>query len=221
MNNGRRNVRKQVRGARRIIPDRRVVRTRHALGNALVELMLDRRFEEITVQQVLARAKVGRSTFYAHYRNMPDLLLTSAERYLGMLEAHFLDGDVAGGRVAPVAELFAHVADMGAWLGSLQQSGISDAVFGLVTGHLARLIERRIGLLAPTLGSRGLSRAAVSRLFAAALVELMRWWLDHGTRPGAAEMDARFHEIVWGAMERMGNGGMPVDGGASVALQGS
>lgn len=221
MDNRRTNVRKQVTNARCIIPDRRVVRTRQALGNALVELMLDRRFEEITVQQVLARAKVGRSTFYAHYRNMPDLLLTSAERYLGMLEAQFLDGDVAAGRVAPVAELFAHVADMGPWLGSLQRSGMSESVFGLVTGHLARLIERRIGLLAPTVGSRGLSRGAVSRLFAAALVELMRWWLDHGTRPGASVMDARFHEIVWGAMERIGDAGMPADGGVPVALPGS
>jgi AcrR family transcriptional regulator len=61
--------------------DRRVVRTRQALGSALVELMLARRFDDISVQQVLDRARVGRATFYAHFRNKQDLLLSDAERF--------------------------------------------------------------------------------------------------------------------------------------------
>ena len=39
--------------------DRRVLQTRDALGDALVQLMHERPFEEITVQHVLDRAKVG------------------------------------------------------------------------------------------------------------------------------------------------------------------
>jgi AcrR family transcriptional regulator len=183
--------------------DRRVVRTRHALGTALVELMLDRRFEEITVRELLARARVGRSTFYAHFRNTPDLLLASAERYLGLLEDRFLEDGAAGQRVAPVAELFAHLADVEQWHRQLRESGMHDAVFALVRGHLARLIARRVAVLAPTVGSQALPRGAIARLFAAALVEMLQWWIDHGAEPAPAEMDARYHEIVWGAIERM------------------
>ena len=41
--------------------DRRTIRTRDALGDALVELMHERPFKSITVQDVLDRAGVGRS----------------------------------------------------------------------------------------------------------------------------------------------------------------
>ena len=44
--------------------DRRILRTRDALGDALVALMREKEFDDITVQEVLDRAGVGRATFY-------------------------------------------------------------------------------------------------------------------------------------------------------------
>jgi hypothetical protein len=32
---------------------------------------------------------------------------------------------------------------------------------------------------------------------------MLRWWLDHGARPSAREMDERFHDLVWGALDRV------------------
>ncbi|MFE3025048.1 TetR/AcrR family transcriptional regulator [Nocardia tengchongensis] len=57
--------------------DRRVRRTRAALHRALIELMLTRPYARITVRDIIDRADVGRSTFYAHYRDKDDLLLVS------------------------------------------------------------------------------------------------------------------------------------------------
>ena len=48
--------------------DRRILRTRDTLGDALVALMQEKSFDHITVQDLLDRAGVGRSTFYVHYR---------------------------------------------------------------------------------------------------------------------------------------------------------
>ena len=183
--------------------DRRVLRTRRALGSALVELMQARRFDDISVQQVLDRAGVGRATFYAHFRNKNDLLLSDAERFFEHLETHFLAGAAGTRRVAPVAELFAHVADYGRFQRALEQSGLREPVYDLLTGHLARTIERRMAELCPGAGTASLPPAATARLFAAALMEMMRWWLNRGCRPGAAEMDTQFHEIVWGGLARM------------------
>src|SRR5512138_3309001 len=61
--------------------DARVRRTRDALGDALVGLMQEKPFEAITVQDVLDRAKVGRSTFYVHYSDKDDLLMSDAEEF--------------------------------------------------------------------------------------------------------------------------------------------
>ncbi|WP_420128420.1 TetR/AcrR family transcriptional regulator [Longimicrobium sp.] len=183
--------------------DRRVVRTRQALGSALVELMLARRFDDISVQQVLDRARVGRATFYAHFRNKNDLLLSDTERFWGVLERSFLASVGDSRRVAPVAELFAHVADYHRFTRALEQSALREPVYDLLTGLLARLIERRMAELSPAAGTPSLPPAATARMFGAALIEMMRWWLNRGAQPGAREMDAQFHEIVWGGLARM------------------
>ena len=61
--------------------DARVRRTRDALGDALVALMQEKPFDTITVQDVLDRAHVGRSTFYSHYSDKDDLLMSDVDDF--------------------------------------------------------------------------------------------------------------------------------------------
>ena len=56
-------------------PDRRVGKTRKALKEALTDLILEKGYESVTVQDVIDRADVGRSTFYAHFVDKDDLLM--------------------------------------------------------------------------------------------------------------------------------------------------
>jgi AcrR family transcriptional regulator len=57
-------------------PDRRVGKTRKALREALTDLILERGYESVTVQDLIDRADVGRSTFYAHFIDKDDLLMS-------------------------------------------------------------------------------------------------------------------------------------------------
>src|ERR1700757_994942 len=54
--------------------DRRAARTRKALYEALMSLILRKGYEAITIQDLIDEADVGRSTFYAHYTGKEDLL---------------------------------------------------------------------------------------------------------------------------------------------------
>src|SRR4026209_3057140 len=56
-------------------PDRRVAKTRKALKEALTDLILEKGYESVTVQDVIDRADVGRSTFYTHFLDKDDLLM--------------------------------------------------------------------------------------------------------------------------------------------------
>lgn len=106
-----RKAKKQV---GRVAPktDRRVARTRNLLGDALMSLLQERNFEEISVQDVLNRAGVGRSTFYVHYRDKNDLFLSDIEDFFelcsGLLKRH----NASPQRLLPVQEFFAHLRDM-------------------------------------------------------------------------------------------------------------
>src|ERR1700736_1492303 len=61
--------------------DRRVRRTRDRLGDALMELLVQKPFDDITGQDVLDRAGVSRSTFYSHFRDKNDLFLSDADDF--------------------------------------------------------------------------------------------------------------------------------------------
>jgi len=64
--------------------DRRANRTKRSLSEALVGLIHEKRFDDITVQDVIDRADVGRSTFYSHFRDKEDLFQKDWERFLDM-----------------------------------------------------------------------------------------------------------------------------------------
>src|SRR6266545_3536261 len=68
--------------------DRRSQRTRNLLGDALVQLIREKDYSTITVSDIIERADVGRSTFYAHYRDKDDLFVSEMDRVIEVLSGH-------------------------------------------------------------------------------------------------------------------------------------
>ncbi len=64
-------------------PDRRAQRTRELLQRALIELIGERRYDAITIQDIVDRANVGRTTFYLHYGTKDDLFMSCHEAVVG------------------------------------------------------------------------------------------------------------------------------------------
>ena len=48
--------------------DRRILRTKRALGDAAIAVLIEGEWDTFRVQEICDRADVGRSTFYLHYR---------------------------------------------------------------------------------------------------------------------------------------------------------
>src|ERR1700686_4075388 len=103
--------------------DRRVLRTRDALGDALVDLMHEKSFDDITVQQLLDRAGVGRSTFYVHYRDKDDLFLSDVEDFLELVSSALKRQGASTKRLLPVQELFTHIREVREFYASLGGAG--------------------------------------------------------------------------------------------------
>ncbi|KRK46867.1 TetR/AcrR family transcriptional regulator [Secundilactobacillus kimchicus] len=61
--------------------DLRIRRTRTQIEQAFFELLKTKPFNELTVQDISQRAKVGRSTFYSHYYDKYDLLESLVRDY--------------------------------------------------------------------------------------------------------------------------------------------
>lgn len=183
-------------------PDRRVRQTRDVLGDALVKLMHEKPFEEITVQHILDGAGVSRSTFYTHFSDKNDLFLSDAEDFFEMMASALSQHRDKSRRLAPVREMFEHAAEWRPFLKATAEAGKLQDVMEIGRECFARGIARRMREKKPratSLEPRA-DLTAISQMLAGALMSMMSWWLHGGQAFSAAQMDELFHEVAWGGI---------------------
>jgi AcrR family transcriptional regulator len=177
--------------------NRPVRRTRDRLGDALMELLVQMPFDKITVQDVLDRAGVSRTTFYSHFRDKNDLFLSDADEFFEEMAMALSRFGCKSDRVAPVRELFAHIAEVRPFYNALIESGKIHDVWELGQGHFARGIEQRLAQIPRARGIARDRRAAIAHGLAGSLVSMLTWWVRCGMTPSPEEMDKLFHRLVW------------------------
>src|SRR5215213_8734136 len=88
MNKNGKIVRKEEKTMAQMVLDRRVQKTRKLLQDALIELVAEKGYESVTVQEILEKGNVGRSTFYAHFQDKEHLLHSILERLNELFAQH-------------------------------------------------------------------------------------------------------------------------------------
>ena len=74
--------------------DRRVRRSRRLLGDALLQLVTEKPFGEVSVQDIADRADMNRATFYLHFHSKEELLLHALTERFDELVGSF--GEISG-----------------------------------------------------------------------------------------------------------------------------
>jgi AcrR family transcriptional regulator len=184
--------------------DRRSVRTRNALRRALMELLAERGWDEIAVQDLCERADVGRSTFYSHYPNKDALLKRGLEGLQAELQRQARAMDHIARPNGGPAEGFGFAP--GLIEHAMEQRAVFRGLIGRRSGYAVqqRFREMVIRLISQELpaSSGGFPRQAVARCLAAAFVELLSWWVEQRTPMPAARLATLFNELARPALER-------------------
>ena len=175
--------------------DRRVIRTRRLLRDALMALILERGYEAVTVQDITDRANLGRATFYLHYPGGKDeLLLSSLETIYDELTARIgpitRDEWLTGQRM-PGLIAFEHAAQHS----DLYRVILGGAGSGLIARRIRDYIasstyDRLTAWMAE--GEPQVPLTIIAQYMAGALLGLVGWWLDQGM-PHTPEEMARFY----------------------------
>src|SRR5882757_5848699 len=69
------------------VKDRRIQKTQKLLHEALISLIHEKGYDSIVVKEILDRANVGRSTFYMHFRDKDELLVSGIHDMLGLVQS--------------------------------------------------------------------------------------------------------------------------------------
>lgn len=174
--------------------DRRVSRTRAALHRALLGLILDRGWDAVNVQDLCLRADVGRSTFYSHFADKEELLLSGFDELREELRA----SSAGRGKLGFICGLLEHVtANRRLWralVGRKSAYAVQNR-FRVFVGDLTRDAFAndgiRVALLEP-----------VVRYVAGAVTELMMWSLEHPKALPPRELSATCEVLTASVLAR-------------------
>ena len=176
-------------------PDRRTAKTVAALRTALIELMLEKHYDSITVQDIIDRANVGRSTFYSHFRDKEDLLVGDWKRFFQLIADNTNLMTDGAQKIAPIEGMFTHLKHMHALYRALVRSGKTDRLFSVGTEFLAQKLEQKIK------NSFTHVKFSVPPEFLAHFLSLqifgtLKWWLDRDMPFSPSEMDSFVQALV-------------------------
>jgi AcrR family transcriptional regulator len=184
--------------------DRRVQKTRQALQDALIALILEKGYEAVTVQDVLDRANVGRSTFYAHFYDLEDLLQSELEALQGEFEQHLASQNSAVLDIWEISRLMFQHAQA---YQNVYKAIVGKASGQLIQKHLQAYLSAKFreGLKRDYAESKLISHELLEYHLVSSFMALLTWWLDKELPYSAEQMAEMYQELMNEGINKLKN----------------
>lgn len=180
-------------------PDRRIQRTRQALREALLNLITEKGYEAVSVQDIAERANIGRATFYLHYADKETLIVEHMRELLANfraevnLEAH---GDLENSALILLEGAFRYFGQHDVLYRRLFSDKsalvVSTSVHEMLCGVIADQMRQFIPAGSVQQKSDAQLLDLVVQHIAGSLQRVIKWWLDNGM-PFPPDQMARLH----------------------------
>ena len=176
--------------------DRRSQRTRHLLSAALVELIREKDYNTITVSDIIERANVGLSTFYAHYRDKDDLFVGEMDRVIEVLGERIPSQEEMP--FFPSLGLFTHVGEEY----ELYKALVWTPGIDLLIKHMQKSLSQRV--------EQGLQKSGrdfdvpipvLASFIVGSFLTLLKWWLENKKMYSPEQMDEMFKKLAITGLE--------------------
>jgi AcrR family transcriptional regulator len=183
--------------------DRRVRRTRDLLHRALLDLIAEKGYDRVTVQDILDRADIGRSTFYAHYRDKEDLLRSGVEDVNVAIAAEIEgEGKTLSGLLQPLLVVFRHVESHRHMWQPLATKGGLDLGLRMLQQYSEELLRDHLSSHFPQAAADSTQLEAAVQFTTGALSGLLTWWVAADIRRSADEVHAMFCRLTIPGLRR-------------------
>lgn len=185
--------------------DRRVLRTRRVLHEALMALILEKRYDKITVQDIIDRADVGRSTFYAHFADKEDLLVKGLAMFSDELQEHIETAEPESDEAEHVFHsliFFRHAYVHHDLYKAMQDGGGVDVILDAGRRHLTRDIQNHLGEMFPQ-GMVDIPVSVITNFLAGAMLSVLNGWLEAGRPYPPEQIDAMFQRLAMNGVKKL------------------
>jgi len=179
--------------------DRRVQRTRELLQKSLIELIKERGYDAITIQDIADHANIGRTTFYLHYNSKDELFMSChqaivSEFRLGLLHPFSREELLLPDPSHGTTLAYKHLEDARTLLNSIFQGKDGPLILRQIRDWNAQEIETSLRAAFNEADS-AIPLDILSNYLAGAQIALIQWWLGK-RQPHTLEKLARtFHRL--------------------------
>ena len=192
--------------------DRRIQRTRQSLRAALMELIEEKNYDALSIEEITERANVGRTTFYLHYKDKEDLLMEEFstilyERAMVLSEIPFSvwlqisDEDPKNSKSSqPLLLVFQHIYENSELYYLLLQSSNSSKVIErirkITTDSIVKFVEAKKETdPIPLLSEVPIEFFAT--FFSGALISVVSWWISEDMKHTPEEVTKMFRSLFF------------------------
>lgn len=181
--------------------DRRVRKTRQALQEALITLILERGYENLTVQDVLDKANVGRSTFYSHFYDLEDLLQSEFEVLETEFEQHLSQSLGQADDLWAISRLmFQHAQSYRRIYQAIVGKSSEKIILKQLHQHLGAQIRAK--LQAAWGKNDAMMLDMLENYLLSSFMALLKWWLDKNLPYSAEEMAQNYQNLCQDGIEK-------------------
>jgi AcrR family transcriptional regulator len=181
--------------------DRRVQKSRDLLQRALGRLISEKPFSKITVQEIIDRANVGRTTFYAHFQSKEDLFVSGHDGMIEMIVNSFITPEGAL-RPEPSPQILRFLSGIDlnrdTYYFLTRGSGMSD-VRQLLKERIAAQLAARLHECYRE-DESAIPFEVLGQNVGASMMTLINWWMVKRTPYSAQEMTTMLHQMNYAVL---------------------
>jgi AcrR family transcriptional regulator len=160
-------------------PDRRITRTRENLFHAILTLMLEKRYDDITVQDIIDRANVGRSTFYAHFQDKEDLAVSNLVHGLDILARAIEQSNPNPNNFLPGRELFEHIRENYQMFKAMTSGRGLELFYQKGQEYWSQRVAVRFQAMLTAGQEARVPIPLLAHFVSGTLVTMLKWWIDN------------------------------------------
>ena len=180
--------------------DLRIQKTHQALIQAFLKLLEEKRFENITVNEICERAMVRRATFYKHFGDKYEFFTYMVQYIQESFRQHTPRTDSDSNGIDPYVQIvdntLSFLEQNEGLVNSVMESSAYPILLNLISEQIVRDAKQHFRQDEKNGKKLLLSSELMAQAYTGALINIARWWVRHKDRAGKEEMIRQITPMV-------------------------